>query len=63
MTAASARSALPALPRWHAGGVWLTDANGREMQQRARDYRPSFELGARANWTSHRLALNMCARA
>ncbi|KAF8065729.1 alpha-mannosidase [Scenedesmus sp. PABB004] len=31
-----------------SGGVWYTDANGREYQQRKRGYRPSFKLPASA---------------
>jgi hypothetical protein len=39
-------------------GVWYTDANGREYQQRRRDYRPSFKLPA-GDAGAHRLASNI----
>uniref|UniRef100_A0A383VW13 Glycosyl hydrolase family 38 C-terminal domain-containing protein n=1 Tax=Tetradesmus obliquus TaxID=3088 RepID=A0A383VW13_TETOB len=38
--------------------LWFTDANGREYQQRRRDYRPSFTLPAGATST-HRLPANI----
>jgi hypothetical protein len=37
--------------------LWFTDANGREYQQRRRDYRPSFKLPAGA--TTHPLPANI----
>jgi hypothetical protein len=51
------------LPTISSGGVWYTDANGREMQLRRRDYRPTWDLKVQGHSRSRICKQEQCRAA